>query len=423
MRITGFFCLLFSCWSIAAYCQETLRNYADEIGLNIGVCMGVQFDKNNQTHNDLVKREFNTVVAENSMKAASIHPSKGKTNFSGPDQLVSFALDNSMKIRGHTLVWHLQNAGWICTGSRQTSLENLKYHIDTVVGHFKGKVFQWDVVNEAFADDGSGGLRSSVWTSSIGDDFIDSAFVYAHAADPECKLFYNDYSISTINAKSTGVYTRVKKMLENGIPIHGVGFQSHQNATDANATFYSRIKENFRRFALLGIELAVTELDAKGSDFQAQADVYATYMRLALEIPAIKTYMIWGVRDQDSWVSPTPLIFDNSWQPKPAYTAILKLLKNPPEEDPLIVSILPGYCRTCSMLQRGGLVYYRANNRVAIDDALIGPTALEFFNLRGAKVAKATPGKNPPLLSTFYLPPGTAIARGGGKTVRVIGVR
>ena len=416
MRVVQMVIVVFFFGSFSTtHSQEALRNYADAIGLNIGVCMGTNFDWNVQEHNNLVKREFNMVVAENSMKAASIHPSKGVTNFSGPDKLVQFAKDNNMKVRGHTLVWHNQNAGWICTGDRKTSLANMKYHIETVVGHFKGKIAQWDVVNEAF--EGSE-LRNSVWTQSIGDDFIDSAFVYAHAADPDCKLFYNDYSTSHINSKSTAIYNMVKRMKANGIPIDGVGFQSHQSTSDADPNFYSKLKENFTRFAELGIELAITELDVKGSDFTAQANVYSDYMRVALEMPEVTTYMIWGVRDQDSWVSPTPLIFDNNWQPKSAYDAILALLKDPPEEDAPVATV-PGYRYSRSIPR--DLFYNPANDMITLTGSTgNGTAALERFNLKGVRTATAVI----PVNRSIHVPSrgranGTSVIRVNGETIRV----
>lgn len=413
------------CCAAAANAQdETLRQYADQLGLDIGVCMGSQFDVNNETHNNLVKREFNTVVAENSMKAANIHPSKGTTKFDGPDKLVEFAQENDMKIRGHTLVWHSQNAGWICSGSRENALENMKYHIETIMGHFKGKIFQWDVVNEAF-DDGNGNLRNSAWTQVIGNDFIDSAFVYAHAADPDCKLYYNDYSTSTINTKSNAVYDMVKRMVENGIPIHGVGFQSHQSTSDGNDALYGRIRENFERFAALGLDIAITELDARGSDFTAQARVYSTYLRIALEMPAVKTYMIWGVRDQDSWVSPTPLIFNNSWEPKDAYYAILELLKDPPEEDPTEATRFASRGRARSRMNSGTLTYNPLNNTIFMSGARTNePVTLEMFNLKGARTAAVTIPANGSLnLGTVNTAGATTVIRSGNGAVRINTVR
>lgn len=419
MRFTYFPVMLIALYSLTSG-QESLRKHADAIGLNIGVAMGSQFDMGNATHNNLVKAEFNTVVAENSMKAQNIHPSKGRTNFGGPDKLLSFAQQNNMKMRGHTLIWHSQNAGWITTGSRQQVLENMKYHIETVMGHFKGKIFQWDVVNEAF-EDGGPNLRNSAYKSIVGEDFIDSAFVFAHRVDPDCKLFYNDFSTSTINSKSTAIYNKVKKMLQNKIPIDGVGFQSHQSTGDGSSALYDKVKENFERFAALGLEIAITELDVKGSDFTAQAKVYSTYLQIALEMPAVKTYMIWGVRDQDSWVSPTPLIFNNSFQPKPAYTAILNLLKDPPPA----VSVFQTNHRVVSSANPVLFSYNNTEKTIMISDqSTSGRCPIELFNIAGAKIFSCIVPTNVPFsLSSIAIPSGTTLVKANDQVLRVNLVR
>jgi endo-1,4-beta-xylanase len=412
MRLYIFFftALLFSFFTTASG-QETLRKYADPLKLNIGVAIGFQFSINNQTHNNLVKTEFNTVVPENSMKALNIHPSKGKTNFSGPDKLVKFAQDNNMKIRGHTLIWHRQNASWIITGSRQQVLENMKYHIETVMGHFKGKIFQWDVVNEALEDNGPN-LRNSAYKSTVGADYIDSAFVFAHRTDPDCKLFYNDYGTSIINSKSDAVYNMVKKMLANGIPIHGVGFQSHHLASDGTAALYAAVKKNFQRFADLGLEIAITELDAPGSDAAAQAVVYSTYMKIALEMPAVTTYMIWGVRDQDSWVSPTPLIFDNNFKPKLAYTAVMKVLKNPQIDIENFSASLANWL----------LFYNSATNSLSFSAIRSGESrTISFFNLAGKKTASCLAASNTSVsLSSIKVSAGTMIVKANNQTEKLV---
>jgi len=326
--------------------QETLRAYADKIGLNIGSCTFYQAYRTDQTYSNTLKREFNTIVAENEMKASSLQPNRGQFNFSRADDMVKWAEENNMKVRGHVLVWHAQNPGFLQNGSwnRTTLLQAMKEHIEGVLGHFKPKnktVWEWDVVNEAFHNDGSNGsFRSSFWKNTIGEDFIDSAFAYAHRADPNVLLFYNDYNTSNVNAKSTAMYNKIKKMLDNGIPIHGVGFQSHQTLEEYTPAFIASLKENFDRFAKLGLKISVTELDIRiklPSDQNAlkkQADYYREYLETVLANPACRTFMIWGFTDRHSWVPGTfpgtgeALIFNNSYQPKPAHTALLNVLKN-----------------------------------------------------------------------------------------------
>ncbi|HEX2959712.1 MAG TPA: endo-1,4-beta-xylanase [Chitinispirillaceae bacterium] len=333
-------------FSLSTFSQETLRACADKIGLNIGSCTFYNAYSSDQTYSSVLKRDFNTIVAENEMKASSLHPSRGQFTFSRADDMVKFAENNKMKMRGHVLVWHAQNPSWLQSGSwtRETLLEAMKEHINGVLGHFKGKnktVFEWDVVNEAFHNDASKGtLRSSFWKNVIGEDFIDSAFAFAHRADPEVLLFYNDYNTSNITTKSTAIYNKIKKMIDNGIPIHGVGFQSHQTLEEYTPAFIESLKENFDRFAKLGLKISVTELDIRitlpteQSELEKQADFYHEFLETAIANPACRTFMIWGFTDKHSWVPGTfkgtgdALIYSNTYQPKPAYAEMLDVLKN-----------------------------------------------------------------------------------------------
>ena len=334
----------FFCCAGVLSAQETLKNYADKIPLNIGTCVDSNFYQNNQTYSNVVKREFNTVVCENEMKPASLQPTQGVFTFTIADKIVAFAQQNNMKIRGHTLVWHNQNPNWLAKGSwtRQTLLAAMKAHINGVLSHFKGKIIEWDVVNEAFDDNGAGALRSTFWQNIIGSDYIDSAFTYAHQADPAALLFYNDYSTCTINAKSTAIYNMIRTMLANGVPIQGIGFQSHQQISDSTAGLYANMKANFDRFASLGLSLSITELDVRmplpsdQTKLNTQAGMYRMFMQLALVTPSCHTFMMWGFTDSHSWITRqypgqgAAVIFDENYQPKPAYTALLDVLKAPP---------------------------------------------------------------------------------------------
>lgn len=331
--------------------QGGLREYADKIGLNIGTCVFGRTYQTNQDYNKVLLRDFNTIVAENEMKASAMQPQKGQFSFGTADAMVAFAQENNMKVRGHTLVWHAQNPSWLSGGTwtRETLLEQMRLHIEGVVGHFKGKVFEWDVVNEAFSDFGSGGLRGSFWQRTIGDDFLDSAFTYAHHADPDAILYYNDYNTSNVNAKSTAVYNRIRQMVENGIPISGIGFQSHQTLEEYTPEFIESLRENFDRFAKLGLNIAVTELDIRitlpsdQDDLDKQGEYYREYLETFLANPACKTFMIWGFTDRYSWIPGTfqgtgeALLYTNSYQPKPAYNALLAVLENFEPE-----AVLPG---------------------------------------------------------------------------------
>jgi endo-1,4-beta-xylanase len=385
--------ILFSSFSVNA--QDNLRTYADNIGMKLGTCVYYNAYRTDQTYSSVVKRDFNTLVAENEMKASNLEPNKGQFSFTQADDMVKFAEENNMKMRGHVLVWHSQNPNWLQNGSwtRETLLAAMKDHITGVLTHFKAKnktVVEWDVVNEAFHNDATNGsLRSSFWKNIIGEDFIDSAFVYAHRVDPDILLYYNDYNTSNVNTKSTAVYNKCKKMLENGIPIHGIGFQSHQTLEEYTPEFIASLKENFDRFSKLGLKIAVTELDIRiklPSDQNAlkkQADYYREFMETALANPACRTFMIWGFTDAHSWVPGTfsgtgeALIYDSKYQAKPAYTSLLATMKayNPS-------SILP-------------LEQYQKNLLVNMNNTSQNSTN-DLFDLRGVKIGtySATSGQS-----------------------------
>jgi len=192
-------------------------------------------------------------------------------------------------------------------------------HVTQVATHYKGKIYAWDVVNEAFADDGSGGRRSSN-LQSTGNDWIEAAFRAARAADPAAKLCYNDYNTDGVNAKSTGIYNMVRDFKSRGVPIDCVGFQSHLG-TSVPGDYQS----NLQRFADLGVEVQITELDVQQGG--NQANIYSTVTRACLAVARCGGITVWGVRDSDSWrTGANPLLFDNSGNKKAAYTAVLDAL-------------------------------------------------------------------------------------------------
>jgi endo-1,4-beta-xylanase len=327
--------------AVSAFCQETIKSLADKAGLTFGTAVGSAFYSNTTAYINAIKTEYNAVVCENEMKIDATEPSRNSFRFTNPDKLVLWSQQNNIKVRGHTLVWHSQCPSWITDGTwtRESLLAVMKNHIDSVAGHFKGKIFEWDVVNEAFDDNTSNGLRSSVWKNTIGEDFIDSAFAFAHRADPSALLFYNDYNTSFVNAKSTNVYNKIKKMLENKIPIHGVGFQSHQGIGDNTANLYSKVKENFDRFAALGLKISITEMDVAitlpidANKRIAEAKIYSAFMRAALATPACRTFMVWGASDRYSWLNNstrgTGLVLDSNFQrAKPVYDTLVQVLKS-----------------------------------------------------------------------------------------------
>ena len=411
------------------YAQETLKNYSNKVPLNIGTCVGTAFYDNDQTYITTLTREFNTVVCENEMKAGSVEPTQGTFTFTNADKLVAFAQQNSMKVRGHTLVWYNQNPNWLSKGvwTRTTLLAAMKAHISGVVGHFKGKILEWDVVNEAFDDNGAGARRTSFWQTVIGNDYIDSAFVYAHQADPAALLFYNDYATSTINAKSTAIYNMIKALQTNGVPIHGIGFQSHQMISDSSSSLLANMKANFDRFAALGLKISITELDVRmpvPSDqgkLDAQAKVYRMFMQVALATPACQTFMMWGFTDKYSWIPAqfpgygAACIYDENYQPKPAYTALLDVLKNP---SPIAVQYL-----RVSSADRGSvmLTLRPSDNSVLLHGGKTGvPVYLEMFDLRGSKIAgKYVQSESRVPISSLNGAQGTYLLRAGSSALRI----
>ncbi len=267
--------------------------------------------------------EFNMVTPENEMKWDAVEASRNSFNFGSADQIVSHAQGKGMKLRGHTLVWHSQLPGWV-SGLGATDLRSaMNNHINQVMAHYKGKIYAWDVVNEAFQDGSSGARRSSPFQDKLGNGFIEEAFRTARAADSGAKLCYNDYNTDGQNAKSNAVYAMVKDFKQRGVPIDCVGFQSHFNS---NSPVPSDYQANLQRFADLGVDVQVTELDIEGSG-SAQAASYTKVVNACLAVSRCNGITVWGIPDKYSWRSSgTPLLFDDNYGKKPAYTAVLAAL-------------------------------------------------------------------------------------------------
>ncbi|AUG81887.1 1,4-beta-xylanase [Kitasatospora sp. MMS16-BH015] len=273
------------------------------------------------TYAGILDREFTMITPENEMKWDTTEPARGSFNFGPGDSIVAHATAHGQRMRGHTLVWHSQLPSWVSSiGDANTLRGVMDNHITQEMSHYKGKIYAWDVVNEAFADDGSGRHRGSVFQNLLGDGFIEQAFRTARGVDASAKLCYNDYNIENwSDAKTQGVYRMVKDFKSRGVPIDCVGFQSHFGAGGPPSSFQTTLAS----FAALGVDVQLTELDIA----QASPTNYANAVGACLAVARCTGITVWGIRDSDSWRSgESPLLFDGSGNKKSAYGAVLNTL-------------------------------------------------------------------------------------------------
>ena len=327
--------------------NNTLRYYADKNQKSIGVALCTY--KGYDSERKEAARQFNMMVCENEMKMDALQPSKGSFSFGGADNLVSLAQQNDMAIRGHCLVWHSQVPGWLSSDgkkndknwTREQALEIMKNHITKVMQHYKGKVREWDVVNECLDDDqttvrsnpNSYDLRQqSVWQRAIGDDYIDSAFVYAHRADPDAILYLNDYGVELQGkAKSLAFYNLAVSLKEKGIPIHGVGLQCHFSIGEVDGV---KLNRTIKRFAEAGLLCIITELDmgipsTTAANKEEQARMYRMITDIVLKNDNCPSMVVWGIKDNDSWRSGSnPLLYDSGMGKKPAWYGVRSALRH-----------------------------------------------------------------------------------------------
>jgi len=266
----------------------------------------------------IAAREFNMVTPENEMKPDATEPQQNQFNFSAGDQVYNWAISHGMRVRGHTLAWHSQQPGWMQALSGTALRNAMINHINGVMGHYKGKLAYWDVVNEAFNEDGS---RRQSNLQATGNDWIEVAFRTARAADSSVKLCYNDYNIENWNyAKTQGVYNMVKDFKSRGVPIDCVGLQTHFTG---GSSLPSSFQTTLSSFAALGVDVALTEADVTN----ASTTQYAGLTQACVNVARCVGITVWGVRDSDSWrSSENPLLFDGSGNKKPAYTSVLNAL-------------------------------------------------------------------------------------------------
>ncbi|MGA2685853.1 MAG: endo-1,4-beta-xylanase [Verrucomicrobiota bacterium] len=349
--------------STGLHAQTTLKDaFKDDFLIGVAINQK-QFDGEDPRGDPIIKAQFNAISPENILKWESLHPEPGRYDFTGPDRYVEFGEKNHMLIVGHTLVWHNQTPKWVFQDAngnpvtRDVLLERMRNHIHTVVGRYKGRIKIWDVVNEALQDDGT--LRKSPWEKIIGDDYIEKAFQYAHEADPDAILRYNDYSLEN-EPKRSGAIALIKKLQAEGIPVTAIGLQDH---VQMDWPTLEQEDATISAFAALGLKVMITELDVNvlggrqtaeitemanqgGSNAynnglppvvqqelaKRYADLFSVFVKHHDDISLVT---FWGVTDGDSWLNMRgrtnhPLLFDRAGQPKPAFDAIIRVAQEPP---------------------------------------------------------------------------------------------
>jgi endo-1,4-beta-xylanase len=360
--IAGFVLLLFSCNETkhlqsqnqsGAEATKGLKDYYKNY-FPIGVAISPQALRN-PDQQKLIVEQFNSLTPENAMKMGPIHPRENEYNWRDADSIVAFAQRNKLKLRGHTLCWHNQTPSWIFTDaqgkdvSKEVLLQRLKDHIYTVVNRYKGAVYAWDVVNEAISDKPEEYLRPSKWLQICGEEYIAKAFQYAHEADPNAQLFYNDYNEITAS-KREKIHKLVKSLKDAGVPIHGLGLQGHWAVNEPSKT---QLDSTLKRFSQLGVKLQITELDISvypkeherrerkpedsdttftGVREQKQMEVYKYSFELFRKYKNyISGITFWNISDRGSWLDnfpvrgrkDFPLLFDRNYQPKKAYWEVV----------------------------------------------------------------------------------------------------
>ena len=346
-------------------CAQTTLKEAFKKDFLIGAALNPsQFCKSNSIEAALIKQQFNSISPENVLKWEKIHPELGQYDFTLADRYVEFGVTNKMFIVGHNLIWHSQTPDWVFRDDkgngvdRDTLLARMREHIFTVVGRYKAKIGGWDVVNEALDEDGE--LRDSPWRKIIGDDYIAKAFEFAHAADPQAELYYNDFSLED-GSKRSGAIALIKKLQAQGVKVSGIGLQGHYGL---DTPPIQRVDKTISAFEKLGLKVMITELDVNvlpsptrslGAEIstryeartelnpytnslpeaiqqqlaQRYADLFSVFLKHRASISRVT---LWGVTDDNSWLNDWPvrgrtsypLLFDRADKPKPAFDAVLK---------------------------------------------------------------------------------------------------
>jgi len=365
--ITGLTLASVALWPGVSSAASTLGASAAERGgryFGTAIAAGKLGDS---AYTTIAGREFNMVTPENEMKWDATEPSQNNFTYGNADRIVSFAQGRGMRVRGHALAWHSQQPGWVQNLSGTALRNAMLNHVTKVAQNYAGRIYAWDVVNEAFADGNSGARRDSN-LQRTGNDWIEAAFRAARTADPGAKLCYNDYNIDNWSAaKTQAVYNMVRDFKSRGVPIDCVGLQSHFTG---GSSYPGNYRTTLSSFAALGVDVHITELDITN----ANPTAYANVVNDCLAIARCMGITVWGVRDSDSWRSgESPLLFDGGGNKKAAYNSVLTALNNgtpPPGSSTTTTTSPPPGGGGCTTTVTPGTVWGdRYNTSVTVNGA------------------------------------------------------
>ncbi len=348
MRIVMCILILFFSWS--CHQREDKSSCEDSIGVytfaNYPIGTAINFEKlyTDSLYTEIGTKQFNSITAENIFKAEYLHPKETEFNWVQADSLVNFCTENNKRIHGHTLIWDEQLPTWIpeFKGDSADWQELMKNHIQTIVHHFKEKVKGWDVVNEAFNEDGS--LKKTGWLIKIGDDYMEKAFNYTHAADTSALLFYNDYKLESNPVKRKSVITYLNKLRNKGVKIDGIGLQMHISTSKPTvseiASAINEIVQNGYLVHLSELDISINpegkEIELAKELFVKQAELLGAIVSAYNHVPNKYQYGItfFGICDKYTWIrsylkrQDYPLLYDDNYLPKPAYCTLKEALKS-----------------------------------------------------------------------------------------------
>jgi endo-1,4-beta-xylanase len=311
--------------------ENTLKQAAG--ARRIGAAVQVDPLANDPAYRNVLAKEFSAVTPENAMKWGAVEGQRGELHWSDADAIVAFATEHGMRIKGHCLLWHRHLPPYVSSLHGADLQAVIDEHIRQEVSHYKGKVFAWDVVNEAIDQLGND-YRDTVFYRELGPGFIARAFEVAHEADPDAALYYNEYGAEAPGQKADRVLALVEGLLRAHVPITGVGFQFHVSASDHPPA--DRIGANLKRFTDLGLSINISEMDVstkgvQGPAFEVQRAAFHDLVRACVLLPRCDGITFWGLTDKHSWLDSVltpdaPLLFDADYQEKPAYRGVLDAL-------------------------------------------------------------------------------------------------